>query len=304
MNAAQPPEDRLPLSRYGFPFYASRIPDGENTVRPHWHYEMEILYAEAEGTLTVDSRTYPLCPPDLFFLNPRRVHQIERQSPGDVVRLVFDLSILLSPGAHPNGVNHLIDRLVKGSVVFPEHPDGALAEKLLPLVRSLSSHADHEIRPGAESCEILSLLFSLLAVCIRADAFREAPEETQKGVRLVMQIMEAVRARYAESMSVEKLAEEAGISPAYLHRLFRSYTGITPAAYIKTVRLRASCRLLEEGLSVSQVAAAVGIPDTSYFIKLFRDATGMTPHKWIRERQRAESAPEKTASSENGGITP
>lgn len=303
MNATPLPEADPLTGRIGSPFCAYRTPDEEPAVRPHRHDEMEILYTEAEGTLTVGSREYPMHPPDLFLINPRRVHHLERQSPGALVHVVFDPSILLSSGAHPNGVNRLLERLMKGSAAFPEHPDGALAEKLFPVVRSLAAHAGHEIRPGAESCEILSDLFSLLAVCLRADAFREEPEDTQKGARLVRQIMEAVRARYTESLSIEKLAEEAGISPAYLHRLFRSHTGITPAVYIKTVRLRESCRLLEEGLSVSQVAASVGIPDTSYFIKLFRDATGMTPHKWARERQRADT-PQDKSSSDNGGITP
>ncbi|MBO7403394.1 MAG: helix-turn-helix transcriptional regulator [Clostridia bacterium] len=286
MHAAPSPEPVFPDLRSAFRFFVRRIPpDSLLTPDPHG---TAILYTDdADGILyTGDGRELTVRPGSLFFLR-------QEQSPvltltrGTAAEIVFDPALLRSPASS-----------LSGPPAFPLRPDPALTEELLPLARALAACGEPE--SDADRCEILALLYRLLAACLRADALpsREnengSPEDTQKGARLVGQILDAIHTRYAESLSVEKLAEEAGISPAYLHRLFRSRTGITPAVYIKTVRLRASCRLLEEGLSVSEVAENVGIPDTSYFIKLFRDAFGKTPHKWIRDR-RASASPDPPA---------
>ncbi|MCR5681873.1 MAG: AraC family transcriptional regulator [Clostridiales bacterium] len=278
MHAA--PFSRRSGSRPEFPFSVRCIPpDLLRTPDPR---ETAILYADdADGTLFLgDGREFAVRPGTLFFLRQSETPLLTLTR-GTAAEIVFDPALLRSASSGT-------------SPVFPLLllPDPALTEKLLPLARALAACGNPE--SDADRCEILALLYRLLAACLRAGALTQCEDEvgpmaedTQKGARLVTQILDAIHTRYAESLSVEKLAEEAGISPAYLHRLFRSRTGITPAVYIKTVRLRASCRLLEEGQSVSQVAENVGIPDTSYFIKLFRDAFGKTPHKWIRDRRAA-----------------
>ena len=280
MHAA--PFPRRSGSRPEFPFSVRLIPpDPPWTPDPR---ETAILYADdAEGTLFLgDGREFAVRPGTLFFLRQSETPLLTLTR-GTAAEIVFDPALLRSASSGT-------------SPVFPLLllPDPALTEELLPLARALAACGNPE--SDADRCEILALLYRLLAACLRAGALIQCEDEvgpglmaedTQKGARLVTQILDAIHTRYAESLSVEKLAEEAGISPAYLHRLFRSRTGITPAVYIKTVRLRASCRLLEEGQSVSQVAENVGIPDTSYFIKLFRDAFGKTPHKWIRDRRAA-----------------
>lgn len=288
-------ERDLPIGRFAFPFYACPVPEdgsAESDGQPRRYGEMQILYAEAEGILAVGESEYPFAPDGICFVNPQTPHRLIRRSPGPIIRILFDPSALLPSAGRPDALNRLISGMTHGTASFPPLPDPELGKTLLPTVRALASHAGHEIRSGAEVCEILSLLYAFFAACIRANAIREEPEDGRRGPRIVSQVTDMIRERYAESLSVEKLAREAGISPTYLHRVFRSCTGITPAAYIKNVRLQEAGRLLEAGLSVSEAAVAVGFPDTSYFIKLFRAATGMTPLKWIRAKQEGDD-PEK-----------
>ena len=53
--------------------------------------------------------------------------------------------------------------------------------------------------------------------------------------------------------------------------------------YVRAERMKEAKRLLRAGgISVSEVAAAVGIPDDNYFIRIFRAETGTTPLKYMK----------------------
>ena len=97
--------------------------------------------------------------------------------------------------------------------------------------------------------------------------------------------MEYIGEHYREPLNVSTLAKYLSISETYLFRLFRNYVGCTPINYINSVRLREAYRLLEEGMDVTGTAAAVGIQNVSYFIKLFKSTTGQTPLGWIKEKK-------------------
>jgi AraC family transcriptional regulator of adaptative response/methylated-DNA-[protein]-cysteine methyltransferase len=82
--------------------------------------------------------------------------------------------------------------------------------------------------------------------------------------------------------TLEQLAAGAGLSPYYFHRLFKSVTGLTPAAYAvahRTVRLR-------EGLTrESTVTAAIvdaGYGSSSRFYEQSDQVLGMTPGRYKR----------------------
>ena len=91
---------------------------------------------------------------------------------------------------------------------------------------------------------------------------------------------------YTEHITVQSLAEELEVSVVKLTSLFRKETGQTLLAYLTGVRMRQAARhLAESNASVNSIAAAVGILDTNYFIKLFKHAYGQTPPAYRRNHQ-------------------
>ena len=272
-----------------FPFYAYWMPDyGENTplVPPHWHRETEILWSEdAAGTLCINDRSYEIKPGDVFFINSRRIHRTFRKTHGFMSHVVFDPSILITEGGGRNAVNQVLTDLAGERVGLLEAPEGEFLTALRPLVRDLVSYGERTVEIGAQSCEVTSILFRVLAACLRFEAFRREGDEDLYGLRYITQMIETIHDRFAEPISAESLAASAGISQTYVYKLFRDYVGSSPVRYINAVRLRESYRFLEEGRTVTEAAAASGIPNTSYYIKLFKEATGMTPYQWLRSRK-------------------
>ena len=119
-----------------------------------------------------------------------------------------------------------------------------------------------------------------MAVCLKSPCVEERGTNSHEKLRYVMEMMDYINDHYQESLTAEYLAKQINLSPTYLYALFRDYIGITPVNYINSIRLREAYRLLEQGMSVTQTATAVGIPNVSYFIKLFKSATGQTPLQW------------------------
>jgi AraC-like DNA-binding protein len=83
---------------------------------------------------------------------------------------------------------------------------------------------------------------------------------------------------FKEPVTLSAVAKQAGISPCYLSREFRSRTGTTVREYLISSRLNYAKELLRyEDRSIEEVCFACGMNEVSHFIALFRAREGMTP---------------------------
>ncbi|HVV13169.1 AraC family transcriptional regulator [Amycolatopsis sp.] len=85
---------------------------------------------------------------------------------------------------------------------------------------------------------------------------------------------------YAEDISAERLAAEVGCSRFALHRGFVAAYGLAPSDYQRQLRLRAARRLLIDGHSPAEAAAASGFADQSHLTRWFKRYYGVTPGRF------------------------
>jgi len=91
-------------------------------------------------------------------------------------------------------------------------------------------------------------------------------------------VMAYVDARLGGPISLDDLANVAGVSRFHFHRQFRKTVGVTPREYVLRARIeRAKGLLTESDLTVGEVSGAVGFADQSHFSNIFRRLTAMTP---------------------------
>ncbi|MEU8890521.1 AraC family transcriptional regulator [Streptomyces sp. NPDC048442] len=87
-----------------------------------------------------------------------------------------------------------------------------------------------------------------------------------------------IEARLAEPLAVPDIAKAAGVSHNHLTRLFGTALGDTVVGYVRTRRMERAQHLLRAStLSISRVAAVVGIPDLQAFNKACRRELGACP---------------------------
>nr|WP_236587667.1 AraC family transcriptional regulator [Tumebacillus amylolyticus] len=87
-------------------------------------------------------------------------------------------------------------------------------------------------------------------------------------------------------LSLDGLAEEAGLSKYHLLRLFRTVIGRTPGQYLAEVRLeRAEGLLAETELDVTTVCFDVGYGSLSSMERAFKQKYGMSPTEYRRQKR-------------------
>src|SRR5262249_41448223 len=92
---------------------------------------------------------------------------------------------------------------------------------------------------------------------------------------LVKRAAAYIQQNYTRAFSLVELCNSIGVSRSYLSRIFKLDTGISLWDYLNRFRIQKarSLLLLGDG-SISEVAAAVGYSDVSYFSRVFRELSG------------------------------
>ncbi len=96
---------------------------------------------------------------------------------------------------------------------------------------------------------------------------------------IVSDTKQFVQKNYADaSLSRGMIAEHLSINASYLSEIFKSETNVGLSEYITHIRIGHAKKLLAgSGLSIQEVAKAVGCNSLQYFYQLFKKETGMTP---------------------------
>jgi transcriptional regulator GlxA family with amidase domain len=91
-----------------------------------------------------------------------------------------------------------------------------------------------------------------------------------------------------QPLSVEQLADQAGMSPRNFARRFQQEIGLTPARAVARLRLEAARRQVEDGRDpIEVIAAAVGFHDPERMRRAFIAAFGQPPQALRRAVRRA-----------------
>ncbi len=114
----------------------------------------------------------------------------------------------------------------------------------------------------------------------------KAPEESSTASdRRMLDVMEYIRRHYAEKLTLQQLADRAGLSTSYLSGRFTRETGLTISSYVRRIRIDHAKLMLEYmTLPVTEIACQCGYQDISYFIKEFRREVGCSPVEYRRSR--------------------
>ncbi|WWR16404.1 response regulator [Lachnospiraceae bacterium JLR.KK008] len=81
-----------------------------------------------------------------------------------------------------------------------------------------------------------------------------------------------------ESLSIQEIAEEIGLSSTHLSRVFKTATGDTVWDYLTKLRIRKACRILRtSNAKIYEVAEMTGYASPQYFSQVFYKQIGVKP---------------------------
>jgi AraC-like DNA-binding protein len=101
----------------------------------------------------------------------------------------------------------------------------------------------------------------------------------------IMRARELLHEGFRSELSLEELARAAGMDKFALLRTFSRKFGITPHAYQVQLRMARACQMIGAGVSLAEVAFAVGYSEQSALNRPFKRFVGVTPGQYARSSQ-------------------
>jgi two-component system response regulator YesN len=119
----------------------------------------------------------------------------------------------------------------------------------------------------------LSLADVILAV--------QKEQRTESENRTIARVNAYIDEHLHEDVSLTRLADEVGLNPSYLSRLYTRETGRHLSDHIDSRRLNRATELLQQtNLRIAEITDRVGFNNASYFIRFFKKHTGVTPQEY------------------------
>jgi AraC-like DNA-binding protein len=107
--------------------------------------------------------------------------------------------------------------------------------------------------------------------------------------------IEYLSSRLSESVTIEDMAAQVGMSRAVLHRKFKQATRMTPIQFVKSMRLNSAAMKIAGGMTVNEAAMEVGYVSSSQFSREFKRMYGQSPRHWCQSIQLPAGMEQKTA---------
>jgi AraC family transcriptional regulator len=160
---------------------------------------------------------------------------------------------------------------------FLERP-AAFEGSCTALVRKL--HREFRL----DGCAV-PLIVEGLVLEILGEASRAAAPAGDAGVPFwLRQARDILHDSFTQPPGLSALAEEVGVHPLHLARVFRRKFGCSVGNYVRRLRVEHACRrLAHPGPSLVEIALEAGFCDQSQFCRTFKRHVGITPSQFRRE---------------------
>lgn len=224
------------------------------------HYLFHYIL-DGKGTYHVGDHTYTLGAGEGFLIHPGTLtlYQADMNHPWSYYWIGFDgkdVTTLL-PALGLDYTNPVIQS--------PSSSQTKEAfEHLMMLLKTSTYH---------DTLHPIAALYDILATFIQPDATGH-----RKNSDYVKQAVTFIEHNYAYPIKITDIASAVGLERSYLYRMMMKDIGQSPMQYLISYRLHAAKQLLVQNeLSITEVAYSCGFTSSSAFYKHFKAAFDMTP---------------------------
>ncbi|MCA5012551.1 MULTISPECIES: helix-turn-helix domain-containing protein [unclassified Enterococcus] len=103
----------------------------------------------------------------------------------------------------------------------------------------------------------------------------------QEQLEAVQRMQDYIKTHFSEQISLADLSNVSLFSPWYSHRLFQQYTGISPAKYIRKLRLsKSALKLRDYPTKIADIAFEMGFGSVDGYQRAFFEEFGCNPSEY------------------------
>lgn len=212
-----------------------------------------------------------------------RVDEADGDKPYLGLRLDLDPAVVASVLAESD--MRVTKRGAAAKAVDVNPVDADLLDAVVRLVRLID--APHE-RKMLFPLVVREIVFRLLA---GGQGPRLAHLLTTGETQRISRAISLLRDRFDQTVRIESIARDVGMSVSAFHQHFRSVTAMSPLQFQKQIRLQEARRLmLGEDLDAASAGFRVGYEDPSYFSRDYKKQFGAPPQRDIADLRRSIGA--------------
>jgi AraC-like DNA-binding protein len=252
---------------------------GQIMFTNHWHKHIEFLYfISGKAAIECNSIEYIAQSGELIVMNSNDLHAGVSLSDD-----LFYYAIILDPSLVQSHAMDAVETkfitpIKENLILFNnkiEH-DLPIKNNLLSIVRELDNQ-----ELGYE-LSIKSHLFAILTLLLRSYVAQILTFNDYKARMINLErftpILEYIDSNFHQEITVELLADQAGLSRFHFSRLFKELTGKSVTDYVNNARIRRAEYLLRNTpLTISEIALTVGYRDIYYFSRIFKKYKNVPP---------------------------
>ncbi len=259
----------------GFVLQRARATSAAAPLCPHFHVEY-LVCAQVRGRelCAIDGRTHHLRAGDLLLLNPEQVHtgHAEADEAIDYISLYGDAEWVGSLA------RELGSRTTPSFTRAQVEQERGLGADLERLWHSYSAFAEPDDQIAREEAA-LTLFGRALGTYANLEGARRRPRaRPRRRLRRVVEYFHACRG----PTDLDSLAAIAGLSKFHFIRSFAAELGMTPAAYLRNLRISEAAGQLRRGRTIEAAAEHAGFGDLRSFRRAFCGILGTTPRRYAR----------------------
>ncbi|NLW83561.1 MAG: AraC family transcriptional regulator [Phycisphaerae bacterium] len=254
-----------------------------HTFREHRHALYHIvLYTAGRGACLLDGSVHTAEPGTVVIVSPGQSHDfITRFGTSVYSELTVSFE---NPRRQPLTlpIENLLAQLAGSPIQMsnPKRLSDAEAHLFNAMLTEISDIAglEHTLSEFYLRYALLRLFHYIVQTCVQPTASGAIADE-----RLI-RVRRYIEQNYNSPITIEELAQLAGMSKGYFFRAFGKAFDVSPLAYQKQLRLEAARTLLRSSaLRCSEIAVRCGYENIHFFYRIFKQTFGVTPTHYRKD---------------------
>ncbi len=258
-------DPRLPFIFHNASTYLPNTCD----IYGNWHENLEILLViEGSGSITLNTTEHFVDVGDIIVVNSNILHKFAAH---DITLkyhcLIVDRSFCLANCFDTNEL-WLCEKIRDEDI---EH-----------LMQQLSLEFSKKERMIADVLRIRAFVLEVMAIlCLRHVGKRSEEHRETHLMGCLKQAIGYIRSNYTNDLSLNEVAEFAGLSKYYFAHEFRRLTDYSFVEYINILRLEKAKNLLRQSqMTIAEIGKECGFENRAYFSRSFTRYVNITPSEY------------------------
>ena len=104
------------------------------------------------------------------------------------------------------------------------------------------------------------------------------------------ELLDYIKTQNVATLTYDDILTNSNVEKSYLWKMFKKYLNISPTEYINILKLEKACELIMDNtMSMTEVAFEVGYNSYSYFVRQFKNRYGYAPKEFSKNNNNIQA---------------